>query len=227
MVQRMATVTAATAATASGASAIPLSDEAVELQRRQLMAESDSLLDDVEVLRLHDESEAPMRLREAIRALQLRLGRRNPAVAPATLDAAYDLVFAVQQRLMAANPRNPRPNRHAGRPSGQPVVALVRDDARWKILTLPPPTAAGDEPGWIELVEATVERAWDRWCYAQQQAVRAARLHVKAAGAVAVATAAWSNYWELLVEADRITSRLRARPTRARPAEGTLSAPRP
>ncbi len=191
------------------------------------MAQSDSLLDDVEMLRLRDESNAPARLREAIRALQLRLGRRNPPVAPATLDAAYDLVFAVQQRLMAANPRNPRPNRHAGRPSGQPIVALVTNETRWKVLTLPPPTAASDELEWIELVEATVERAWDRWCYAQQQAVRAARMHVKAAPAVAVAMAAWSNYWEMLEEAERIKRRLRAHPMAARPAAGTFSAPRP
>lgn len=216
-----------TAAPAAVPAAIPLSDEAAEHQRRQLMAESDSLLEDVETLRLHDESDAPVHLREAVRALQLRLGRRNPPVAPATLDAAYDLVFAVQQRLMAANPRNPRPNRHAGRPSGQPVLTLVTSDTRWKILTLPPPPPAGDEAEWIELVEATVERAWDRWCYAQQQSVRAARMHVKAAAAVAVATAAWGNYWEMLEEAEHIKGRMRARPMRARPAEGRSSAPRP
>ena len=207
--------------------AVATSDEAAELQRVQLMAESDSLLDDVETLRLRDESEAPLRLREAIRALQLRLGRRNPAVAPSTLDAAYELVFAVQQRLMAANPRNPRPNRHAGRPSGQPVMTLVRDDRRWKVLTLPPPTAARDEPGWIELVDSTVERGWDRWCYAQQQAVRAARMHVRAAGAAAVAMAAWANYWELLEEAERIKSRLRGLRSPARPSAGTPVSRRP
>lgn len=221
---------AASAATAlTGTIRTPYLDdeEAAELRRRELMVESDSLLDDVESLRLRDEQEAPLRLREAIRAMQIRLGRRNPPLAPATLDAAYDLVFAVQQRLMAANPRNPRPNRHAGRPSGQPLVTNVRDDARWKVLTLPPPTAAADEAGWIELVDCTVERAWDRWCYAQQQAVRAARFHVRAHAAVACAMVAWANYWEVCEEAERIKSRLRARPMPARPAAGRLAAPRP
>lgn len=181
-----------------------------EIHRRLLLAESDLLLDEVESLRLDDECEAPLRLREAIRALQIRLGRRSPAVAPATLDAAHDLVFAVQQRLMAANPRIPRPNRHVGRPSGQPVMALVREDRKWKVLTLPPPAVTGEDAEWIELVEATVERAWDRWCYAQQHAVRAARMHVRAEIALAVARAAWVNYWTLLQDADRIKARLAA-----------------
>ncbi len=189
------------------------SEAATESRRRLLLAESDLLLEDVETLRLEDRTEAPESLREAIRALQIRLGRRHPAVAPATLDAAHELVFAVQQRLMAANPRNPRPHRHAGRASGQPVVTVVRDDGRWKVLTLPPPAANGAEAEWIELVEGTVERAWDRWCYAQQQAVRAARERFKPAIAVAIARAAWKNYWELLEEAERIKGRLRARPS--------------
>src|SRR5262249_12848904 len=120
-------------------------EHAAELRRRFLLAESDLLLDDVETLRLHDQNEAPQRLREAIRQLQIRLGRRNPPLPPETLDAAHDLVFAVQQRLMAANPNNPRPQRHAGRPSGQPVVTLIREDRKWKVLTLPPPAANGEE----------------------------------------------------------------------------------
>lgn len=186
-------------------------DEAVvELRRRSLLAESDTLLDDVENLRLEDQVEAPLRLREAIRALQIRLGRRNPPLSPATVDAAHDLVFAVQQRLMAANPNHPRPNRHAGRPSGQPVVTVIREDRRWKVLTLPAPSSDGDEAGWIAMVDCTVERTWDRWCYAQQQAMRASREHFKAHIAVAVARAAWSNYWDLLQDAERIKERLRA-----------------
>src|SRR5438445_11161042 len=118
---------------------------AAETQRRILLAESDHLLDDLETLRLHDESEAPLRLREAIRALQIRRGRRNPPLPSATLDAAHELVFAVQQRLMAANPKNPRPVRHANRPSGQPVFTIVREERRRKVLTLPPPVAIGAE----------------------------------------------------------------------------------
>lgn len=195
-----------------------------ETRRRSFLAESDALLDEVESLRLQDERDAPPRLREAIRALQLRLGRRNPPVPPATLDAAHDLVFAVQQRIMATNPRNPHPNRHYGRPSGQPVVMVVREDRKWKVLALPPPSSGGDEAEWMELVECTVERAWDRWCYAQQQAIRAARERFKAPLALAVARAAWSNYWELLQEAEQIKARVGG--DHGRRAAGISSAPR-
>jgi hypothetical protein len=123
---------------------------------------------------------------------------------PATIDAAHDLVFAVQQRLMAANPRNPRPLRHAGRPTGQPILALVRAHRRWKLLTLPAPPSSGNDQEWLELVDATVERALDRWCYAQQHAVRAAKLHVRARLAMAIARVAWENYWNLVEDARRI-----------------------
>ena len=195
-----------------------------EVHRRLLLAESDVLLEDVEMLRLNDVSEAPARLREAIRAMQIRLGRRNPPLPPATLDAAHDLVFAVQQRLMAANPKNPRPTRHVGRPTGQPVITLIREDRKWKVLTLPPPTASGEDADWLELVESTVERAWDRWCYAQQHAVRAARLRVKPQLALAVAQAAWNNYWLLVQDAERLKERLSV--ARGRLAGGTFAARR-
>jgi hypothetical protein len=202
----------------------PADERAVEVRRRTLLAESDSILDDVEALRLEDRTEAPEPLREAIRALQVRLGRSEPPLPPATLHAAHDLVFAVQQRLMAANPNNPHPNRHAGRPGGQPVVTVVREDRLWKLLTLPPPPNGAGDDEWLELVESTVERAWDRWCYAQQHAVRAAREHFKAQLALAVARTAWSNYWELHQEADVIKAKLRARPS-ARPARTPAAQP--
>src|SRR2546426_3740466 len=197
--------------------------QTAELQRRVLLAESDILLDDVETLRLLDLVEAPPRLREAIRALQIRLGRRNPPLPSETLDAAHELVFAVQQRLMAANPRNPRPLRHAGRPSGQPMFTIVRDDKKWKVLTLPPPSN-GEDADWIELVDSTVERAWDRWCYAQQQAARATRLRMQAHTAVAVLDVAWNNYWALLQDSERIKRRISG--VRGRLAGGTPAAPR-
>jgi hypothetical protein len=196
----------------AAATILAQSEDATEARRKSLLAESDVLLDDVETLCLDDQTQAPLRLREAIHALQLRLGRRNPPLPPATLNAAHDLVFAVQQRLMAANPKLPRPNRHQGRPTGQPLVTVVRDDRTWKVLTLPSPPAAGDDTEWQEMIDSTVERAWDRWCYAQQHAVRAARDHFKAQVAVAVARAAWANYWELLQEAERISERLCGRP---------------
>jgi hypothetical protein len=180
----------------------------VEERRRSLMAESDCLLDDVERLRLDDHVEVPQQLREAIRSLQVRLGRTDPPLPPATLHAAHDLVFAVQQRLMAANPKHPRPNRHAGRPGGQPVMTLVRENSLWKLLTLPPsPNGEADE-AWFELVECTVERAWDRWCYAQQHAIRAAQERYKPHIALAVARTAWSNYWDLYLEAEEIRLRV-------------------
>jgi hypothetical protein len=203
----------------AAASILARSGDATEDRRKSLLAESDVLLDDVETLRLEDKSEAPPSLRQAIHALQVRLGRRNPPLPPATLEAAHDLVFAVQQRLMAANPNLPRPNRHDGRPSGQPVITVVREDRTWKLLTLPSPPNGGNDEEWLELVDTTVERALDRWCYAQQHAVRAAREHFKAPIAVAVARVAWNNYWELLEEARGINERLRGRqPARKRAA---------
>jgi hypothetical protein len=190
------------------------SSEALEARRRSMLAESDALLDDVELLRLSEagnRSEAPPALREAIGSLQVRLGRRNPPIPPATLEAAHELVFAVQQRLMAANPNNPRPSRHTGRPSGQPILTVVRENKKWKVLTLPPPSACATEAEWMELVESTVERGWDRWCYAQQQAVRAAREKFKPLVAVAMVRMAWVNYWQLVQEAERLKERVRVR----------------
>lgn len=101
------------------------------------------------------------------------------------------------------------------------MVTVIREDLRWKVLTLPPPTSSGEETDWIELVDSTVERAWDRWCYAQQHAVRAARERFRAQVAVAVARAAWTNYWELLQESERIKERLSVRPGKL--AAGTVS----
>jgi len=192
------------------AATIPrIDDRAAEERRRSMMAESDSLLDDVERLRLDDQVDVPQSLTDAIRALQVRLGRGDPPVPPATLHAAHDLVFSVQQRLMAANPKHPRPHRHAGRPGGQPVITVVRDEGLWKLLTLPPPPGGDADDAWLELVECTVERAWDRWCYAQKHAVRAAKERYKPQVALAVARTAWSNYWELYVEAEEIRCRVR------------------
>ncbi len=186
-------------------------DEPEESRRRFLLAESDRLLDQVETLRLMDEEDTPHSLREAIRMLQVRLGRKDPLVPPATLHAAHDLVFSVQQRLMAANPKHPRPNRHRGRAEGQPIVTRVYDGRLWKVLALPTPPNGSPDGEWLDLVDATVERAWDRWCYAQQHAVRAARSRHQPRTALAVARIAWANYWELGEEARRIRRRLGAR----------------
>src|SRR5258708_22946290 len=142
------------------------SEAAIETRRRSLLAESDVLLDDVETLRLQDDTGAPPRLREAIQALQLRLGRRTPPLPPATLHAAHDLVFAVQQRIMAANPNLPNPNRHVGRPSGQPVMTRVADNRVWKVLTLPFPTSGATDAEWLELRDFTGQSAGGPWAFA-------------------------------------------------------------
>ena len=193
-------------------------DDPNESRRKSLMAESDRLLDQVELLRLRDLEEAPQSLREAIQMLQARLGRTDPPLPPSTLHAAHDLVFAVQQRLMAANPKHPRPQRHRGRAEGQPLVTRVHDERLWKLLTLPPPPDGAPDDEWMTLVEATVERAWDRWCYAQQHAVQAARARRNAGPALAVARIAWSNYWELTQEERAIRNRLSVRPLLLRAA---------
>src|SRR5260370_40690883 len=83
----------------------------VEERRRALMAEPDCLLADVERLRLDDHAEVPQQLHEAIRSLQGRLGRTEPPLPPSARHAAHNLVFSVHQRLMAANPTHPTPNR--------------------------------------------------------------------------------------------------------------------
>ena len=91
-------------------------------------------------------------------------------------------------------------------------MARVRDEKLWKLLALPPPPNGSPDADWIDLVDSTVERAWDRWCYAQQHAVRAARAKNRAQIALAVARIAWSNYWELDQEARAIRKRLSALP---------------
>jgi hypothetical protein len=179
-------------------------DDPAEQRRRSLLNETDDLLDHVEVLRLNDHTRVPKRLKTAIEALQTRLGRSDPPPPPSTLRAAHDLVLSVQQRLMAANPRNLLPRAHAGRANGQPVVASIKGGGRWKFLSLPPPPAGGADRDWLILVDDTVDRACDRWAYAQHQVARAARDGDGVEAAMARARAAWRNYWELRVEAERL-----------------------
>jgi hypothetical protein len=175
-----------------------------EQRRRGLLNESDELLDHLEALRLRDRTRVPKRLKTAIEALQKRLGRSDPPPPPSTLRAAHDLVLSVQQRLMAANPRNLLPRAHAGRANGQPVVASIKGGGRWKFLSLPPPPVSGPDRDWLTLVDDTVDRACDRWAYAQHQVARAARDGDGVEVAMARARAAWRNYWELRLEAERL-----------------------
>ena len=171
--------------------------------RRSLLAQSDELLDAIERLRLAERRTVPAELASAVALLQARLGRPSPVVAPATVASAQNLVFALQQRLMARNPRTTTPRAHEGRAAGQAAFAF-RGGTRWKFLMLPPPPPSGPDDGWIETVGATVERALDRWCYAQHHAVQAARSRRGIGPALGRAAAAWSNYWDLVSEAARV-----------------------
>ena len=184
--------------------AIDAAADRSEVHRRQLLAVSDGLLEQVEELRLSELAAVPPSLADAIRALQVRLGRVDGAM-PRTLRAAHHLVFAVQARLMAANPRNPRPRPHADRPAGAPRFIEHRPGTAWKFLTLPPrPPDPETDPAWRRQVEMTVQRALDRWTAAQNQAVGAARIRSASVPAVARARAAWTNYWELRCEAEAL-----------------------
>src|SRR5437764_7901870 len=84
----------------------PLTDGsgASERHRRLLLAEADSLLARVEELRLAGRRTVPPALCQSLRSLQLRLGRVD-AGHPRSVRAAQHLVYAVQARLMATNPR--------------------------------------------------------------------------------------------------------------------------
>jgi hypothetical protein len=175
-----------------------------ELARRTLLAHADHLLEEVEELRLTGQPRLPPTLGDAIRALQARIGRPGPG-SPRTVRAAQLLVFAVQQRLMAANPHNTQPRSHLGRAGGMPGLTRLQGGGEWKELTLPPSPATGpDGRPWRAQVDLVVERAFDRWSLAQNQAVSAARSGQPAEQAVARAQAAWANYWELRCEAERL-----------------------
>jgi hypothetical protein len=171
--------------------------------RRELLAESDRLVTEIEELRLVRATQLPPLLRVRIRRLQAAMGRPDSA-GPLTLRAAHHLLFALQQRLMAANPRRPTAAVQPGRPAGTPAVSPIRPGLTWKLLVLPPDPGPGRERPWLAAIDATLERALDRWAYAQHHAVRAARRAEQVAPALAVARVAWNNYWELLDEASRI-----------------------
>jgi len=174
-----------------------------ERGRRELLMESDHLLDEVEELRLRDRSRVPEELGAAIERLQLRAGRGDASIAPATLRSAHELVLSVQYRLMSGNPRNRVTGTHLGRGAGQATVRALAGGGSWKHLVLPP-LATAPTPEWRTLVEATLERALDRWAYTQHHAAQAARERSGARQALARARVAWRNYWELNEEAERL-----------------------
>lgn len=183
-----------------------------ESGRKKLLGEADGILDTVEELRLADQRAVPPNLAGAIEALQLRLGRR--ATSPATLAAAHRLVLALEGRLMGANPRVAATRVHTDRPAGQPLVRVLQGGLKWKLLTLPAPPTTGPSHAWLELVDATVERACERWMYAQERARRAARDRRDVPASLGRARMAWTNYWELLLEAEDLRRRVGSRPAR-------------
>ena len=180
----------------------PRSDPS-DSRRRELLRHSDELLEDVEVLRLGDRRRVPEQLSQAIEKLQVDAGRGEASIAPATLRGAHELVLSVQYRLMSGNPRNRMIGTHLGRSGGQAMVRTLAGGGTWKHLVLPPlgPLPPAD---WRRLVEATLDRALDRWSYAQHHAAQAARERSGAKQALARARVAWSNYWELHEEAARL-----------------------
>jgi hypothetical protein len=186
-----------------------------EVHRRRLLAESDDLLERVELLRLQDQRVVPVALRHAILGLHARAGCVEQAPLRLSVRFAQELIFTVQQRLMAANPRRPSARAHLGRGAGIPTRRGLGPGIAWKLLVLPPPPSLGDEPCWLEMVDLTVERALDRWAYAQHHALRAVRNREDAAAAVARVRTAWSNYWELREEAARLAAALEVEPAAA------------
>jgi hypothetical protein len=172
-------------------------------RRQNLLQEADELLEEVEELRLDDHRRVPDRLRHAIEGLQVKTGRGEASIAPATLRSAHELVLGVQYRLMSANPRNRSTGTHLNRGAGQAAMCSLPSGGRWKQLVLPP----GGTPEWQALVAATLDRALDRWMYAQHHAGQAARDRSGARQAAARARAAWANYWELRSEAERLMGR--------------------
>ncbi|MDQ6919049.1 MAG: hypothetical protein M3Z98_06785 [Candidatus Dormibacteraeota bacterium] len=172
-------------------------------RRRDLLRQSDELLEDVEMLRLDDRRRVPPRLSVAIEKLQVDAGRGDASIAPATLRTAHELVLSVQYRLMSGNPRNRMTGTHLGRGGGQATVRALSGGGSWKHLVLPPiGPLAGEE--WRTLVEATLERALDRWSYTQHHAAQAARDRSGAKQALARTRVAWANYWELREDAERL-----------------------
>jgi hypothetical protein len=203
-----------------------LDPRASERHRLDLLHATDDVLGEIELLRLRGRSDVPDHVRHALRALQLRAGRTEPA-APATIRAAQNLIFGLQQRLMAANPRRPGAGAHPGRAGGMPAITPIRPGIEWKLLVLPPHPGPGREQWWLEQIDLTVERAFDRWAYANHHARRAVRARRNVAAALAVMRVAWNNHWELRREAARIQASVGPPRRDGRPDSADAAYPRP
>lgn len=168
-------------------------DEPGDLTRQILLARSDDLLDDLELLRLRGRRLTPTALRHRIVELRADAGLAERS-APHSLAAAHDLLLCMQQRWLNLNPRHP----------GVTPPPADGGSGRWKHLPLPPCPPGGPDERWRHLARATVERAFDRWCWAQHHATRAAREGGEGARALQHAAAAWTNYFQLRQEAARL-----------------------
>ncbi len=183
---------------------LPEPDES-DAHRRLLLRQADALLTRVEELRLARLRAVPEDLQLAVRGLQGAVGQLDHAPERFSVGGAQQAIFSIQQRLMSANPRRPAIRAHVGRAVGSPVLEPIRPGVEWKLLVLPPqPSSAAHGEHWRELVAATVERALERWFYAQHHALQAVREGEDAGAALVVARVAWNNYWELLEEAARL-----------------------
>lgn len=177
-----------------------------DVHRRISLQTSDLLLDEIERLRLVDETYLPSPLRDRIRSLHAAVTGFRTDAKLKTCRAAHDFVFTLQELLLAANPRNSGDRRRTThRVPGQPITVTTSVGGTWKLLALPPEPAEGLTEDWFAVAVATIERAWERWSYAQHHAIASARLRSRhSRQAVARATVAWSNYWQLLDEVDRL-----------------------
>lgn len=176
-----------------------------EANRRSRLAASDELLDEIEELNLLDRRALPTEVRDRITALHFVVTGARFESKLKTCVAAHDFVLGLQEPLMAGNPRTSaaRPSGH--RRPGQPITVRMPLGGAWKLLSLPAEPDGGFTEDWFVLATLTIERAWERWAYAQHHAVAAARRRSRhARQAAARAIIAWSNYWQLLEEADRL-----------------------
>jgi hypothetical protein len=176
-----------------------------DAHRRDQFAASDALLDEIEELNLLDRRTLPPEVRERITALHFAVTGVRSASKLKTCVAAHDFVLGLQEPLMAGNPRTSasRPSGH--RRPGQPITVRMPVGGAWKLLSLPAEPDGGFTEDWFVLAALTIERAWERWSYAQHHAVTATRRRSRnARQAAARAIVAWSNYWQLLDEADRL-----------------------
>jgi hypothetical protein len=169
-----------------------------EGERRSKLAITDHLLNDIEELLLANRTRVPPTLAERLHHVQNALTDRPRMSTPHNLHHAHRLVLALQGPLLAANRRYPQPYQHERHAAGQPVKVRVGSGASWKVLTLPgvPPEGIGLD--WLELAEAMVDRAYQRWAWAQHHVKTCNTVRSGLRPALARATAAWENYSDLM-----------------------------